>query len=155
MNDARLKSLYRQLTADAPRDGIAVADMLEPLSRSGYPDVEGTPLDRIAASAAHADVLRAAMMLDADSTALAHELAALRAPRRAPAARRWLALAAGVGAAAILVVGLRPGTPPVEVSDADMDSATILSVSFDSPPPPENQAQPRDAAPIFSGGFDS
>jgi hypothetical protein len=155
MNDARLKSLYRQLTADAPRDGIAVADVFEPLSRSGYPDEEGTPLDRIAASAAHADVLRATLALEADSVALARELAALRAPRRAPAARRWLALAAGVGAAAILVVGLRPGTPPVEVSDADMASATILSVSFDSPPPQENPSRASEAAPIFSGGFDS
>ena len=56
---------------------------------------------------------------------------------------------------AILVVGLRPGTSPVEVSDADMASATILSVSFDSPPPQDAKNQPREAAPIFSGGFDS
>lgn len=155
MNDARLKSLFRQLTAAGPREAVVVEDVLEPLSRSGYPDEEGTPLDRVATSAAHADILRTALALDADTVALGRELAALRAPRRIPAARGWIAIAAGIGAAAILVAGLRSGTQPSPVAEPDYAGASILSVSFESPPQPDRMNEPREATPIFSAGFDS
>jgi hypothetical protein len=115
MNDADLKSLYRRMTRN-PAAGVDADEMHDALSRSGAADIEGTPLDRIAASAAHADLLRAALALAPDATMLSREVAALRAPRRVGPARGWLALAAGVGSAAILIAALRPGTGPVPVA---------------------------------------
>lgn len=166
MSDERLKSLYRRLSAR--RDATLTADdMSDALGRSGYPDEEGTPLDRIAASAAHADVLRSVLALGGDAAQLSRELAALRAPVSRAPARGWLALAAGVGAAAILLVTLRPGSTstPLAVDAAAPDEAifavsfeaasqeTILGASFEAGPAAE--AAPAESQAIFDGDFDS
>jgi hypothetical protein len=161
MNDERLQSLYRRMTATrADARPIDADDLVEAMSRSGYPDVEGTPLDRIAASSEQAELLRIALALAPDAQALSRDVAALRAPaRRAPARRRWLALAASVGAAAVLFAGLRgeapraPDAAEVVITQAP-PTDRITSASF------ETAAQTVDGAdasqaPLFSGGFDS
>ncbi len=155
MDDARLKSLYRRMTASQDaRSDVAAEDFAEVLSCSGYPDVEGTPLDRIAASASHADLLRVALAVAPDAGALSREVIAARAPRRMSHARGWLSLAAGVGAAAVLIAGLRSGPQPVGISADSTDAPeVILSVSFDSPEPESIELD--EPAPIFEGGFDS
>lgn len=156
MTDERLQSLYRRMTAAPAGEGaVGADDLVDALSRSGYPDQEGTPLDRIAASAVHADLLRAAQALAPDAAQLSREVAALRAPRAARLARpRWLALAAGVGAAAVLVTGLRlaqsPTGPAHELVAQPSDE--IWSASFETAP---QTASAQDAQPLFSGGFDS
>jgi hypothetical protein len=154
MNDAGLKSLYRRMTRDVDA-ALPPESASEPLSRAGYPEVEGTPLDRIAASAAHADILRVAMELAPEAESLSREVARLRAPRRAPPARSWLALAAGVGAAAVLIAALRPEIGQRPVAAEPVGSAAIFSVSFESAARDDAAGPESDAPPIFSGGFDS
>src|SRR5688500_4736601 len=109
-DDARLQALYRRLTARAPGDAPAAEDMAAALTRAGWPDEDDTPLDRIATSPAHADILRAALALGPEAERLSREIAGLRAPRRTAARnRRWLALAAALGAVALMTSGLRDG----------------------------------------------
>lgn len=154
MDESRIKALYRRHT----EAGNAVdADALhEALGRHGFPDQEGTAIDRIADSAVQADVLRLVMALGPDAEALSRDVAALRKPTRAVPTfvRRGFALAAGVGALAILFAvthqGPRPGADPAPASQ------TIMSGSFE----PGMQSQQdrieiESAAPIFSGDFDS
>jgi hypothetical protein len=153
MNDADLKQLYRRMTRD---DGtVPDAEQLHAvLQRGGAPDVEGTPLDQVAGSALQADLVRTLQALAPDAASLQRELAALRAPRRPRAAQGWLALAAGVGAAAILIAALRPATAPAPIAAEAIESSAIFSMSFES-----GSAQARadrdQAAPIFTGDFDS
>lgn len=154
--DDRLKALYRASRPGAPAD--VDADVLaEVLQRSGWPDEEGTPLDRIAASPAHADILRAVMALGPDAEALSRDVAALRRPqvvplRRPGALRSAMALAAGVGAAALLIAGLgRLPSPQAPLAPAA--SEVILSASFETPD--EGPGLPGEAEGIFGGGFDS
>lgn len=159
MNDADLKALYRRMTRDLRADFDADT-VAEPLARSGYPDVEATPLDRVATSAAHADLLRVAQSLSSDAAALSREVAALRAPRRVGMARGWLALAAGVGSAAILIAALRPdhASMPVAVeAPAAAESGEIFSMSFESAvsDPAVEGDELDEAAPIFNADFDS
>lgn len=169
MSDERLQSLYRRLTATHADASLIDADVIaEALQRHGYPDTEGTPLDRIAASADHAEVLRVALALAPEATELSREVAALRRPQRhtsAPA-RRWLGLAAGVGGLAVVFAMLRDGPQPGPTPVATLPSDTILSVSFESAPSNSIlsvsfESAPRDgdgigeASPIFHGGFDS
>ena len=150
-DDARLQALYRRLTASAapPRP----EDLAQVLEGAGFPDAEDTPLDRVAASALQADLVRTALALESDAQALGRELAALRAPRRAVVARRWLAAAAALGGVAVLVTGLRPEQAPTVASPAATQE-TILSASFES-----NGATARADAdaerPIFAASFDS
>lgn len=169
MSDERLQSLYRRLTAspaDASAiDGDVIADALQ---HHGYPDTEGTPLDRIAASADHAEILRVALALAPEASALSREVAALRRPQRhtSTPARRWLALAAGVGGLAVVFAMLRGGPQPSLTPVVTLPSDTILSVSFESAPsesilsvsfesaPKEGDGM-GEASPIFHGGFDS
>ena len=153
MNDADLKSLYRRMTRN-PATGVDADEMHDALSRSGAADIEGTPLDRIAASAAHADLLRAALALAPDATMLSREVAAARAPRRVGPARGWLALAAGVGSAAILIAALRPDASPVPIAVEAEASQGIFSMSFESAPI-ESKADLDEVAPIFNADFDS
>jgi hypothetical protein len=146
-DDARLQALYRRLTASAalPQSD----DLAQVLGRAGFPDEEGTPLDRVAASSLQADLLRTVMALEQDADELRRGVAALRAPRRAAGARRWLAAAAALGAVAVLVTGLRPGTPP-PAAPADATHDMILSASFESAP-----ASRDPEPPIFAASFDS
>jgi hypothetical protein len=153
MNDADLKSLYRRMTRDAS-SAVDADHMHEVMSRSGYADVEGTALDRIATSAAHADVLRTALSLAPDVAALSRDVAALRAPRRVAPARGWLALAAGVGSAAILIAALRPDTAPSPIAIESLESGEIFSMSFESAAP-SSREQLDEVAPIFNADFDS
>jgi hypothetical protein len=154
MSDARLKSLYRRLAATrSDATGIDADEIVAVLSRAGYPDQEGTPLDRLAGSNAHADIARIALALAPDAAALSHELARARAPRRLVPARRWLALAAGVGTVAILVAGLRGGPMPTAPTQQPLGSDVILSGSFEIAPGAEMELD--EAAPIFRGDFDS
>ena len=166
MSDERLKALYRRQSAR--RDAALTSDDLsDALARSGYPDEEGTPLDRIAASTAHADVLRTALALGGDAAQLSRELAALRAPVSRAPARGWLALAAGMGAAAILLVTLRPGSTPAPLAvDASATDEAIFAVSFETASQETilgasfeadsaADAAPAEAQAIFGGDFDS
>ena len=169
MSDERLQSLYRRLTASHTDASAIDADVIaEALQRHGYPDTEGTPLDRIAASADYAEVLRVALALAPEATALSREVADLRRPQRLTStpARRWLALAAGVGGLAVVFAMLRGGPQPGLTPVATLPSDTILSVSFESAPSdrilsvsfesrPGNIVDIEEAKPIFRGDFDS
>jgi hypothetical protein len=158
MNDERLKSLYRRLTRDSGHDAFDPERLVEPLSRSGYPEAEGTPLDRIAASATQSDLLRVLIALEPETQALARDVARLRAsPRRAvPAARTWWAMAAGAGAVAVLVAGLRTAPESTPVLSDSSESQAIFSVSFEGVPQrPVRQHEGADSAPIFGADFDS
>ena len=153
--DDRLKALYRASSRGAGR--VHEGDVEAALGRSGWPDEENTPLDRIAASAAHADVLRVVMALEDDAKELSRAVSALLQParsqlRRPGAARTGFALAAGVGAAALLIAGLgRLPSPPSQ--EAAMGSEVILSASFDGPG--DSDSSPQEPQAIFGGGFDS
>jgi hypothetical protein len=146
-DDARLQALYRRLTA---RDAaLPDADALQQsLTRAGWPDEEGQPLDRIAASARDADLLRVALALAPDAQALERELAAARAPRQQVPGRRWLALAAGVGALAVLVTAMHGGPAPQPVVEE-----ALMSASFESAA--GGMQAPVAEAPIFAADFDS
>jgi hypothetical protein len=152
MNDESLKSLYRRHTAtraDASLDADALAQLL---GRAGDADVEGTPLDRLATSPAQADIVRTALALAPDAQALSRDLGALRAPGVRPSARRgWLALAAGVGSAALLVTMLRDAPRPDALPDAPLAAESIMSASFEA----SVAAVDADAQPIFRADFDS
>lgn len=151
-DEARLQALYRRLTADTGGEAPRAEDLAAALTRAGWPDEDGTPLDRIAASPAHADVLRAALALGPDAEALSRDIAALRAPRRAVAPhRRWIALAAALGAVALLTSGLRDSVPPASAPHA-MGSENLLSASFESGP---EEAPESDDEVLFSADFDS
>lgn len=158
MSDIRLQSLYRRLTAPRAEVGAIEADaIVEALQRHGHPDEEGTVLDRIAGSAAEADVLRVALALTPDAQALSQEVAALRSASRqsrAPA-RRWLAVAASVGAVAVLFAMLRVGPHPMQapVPAASPPSDDIFSVSFESPA--GERVEMETDTPIFRADFDS
>jgi hypothetical protein len=150
MDDARLQSLYRRHAARRAAE-VSADDIAHALAHAGAPDEEGQPLDRIAASPLHADVLRAALALAPDAATLSGELAALRAPRRAAnGARRWLALAAALGAVALTVTGLR-GLPEAG-APAGNEHEMILSASFESSS--QDVARAADT-PIFVADFDS
>lgn len=162
MSDIRLQSLYRRLTATRAEAQTIDADaIVEALQRHGHPDEEGTVLDRIAASAAEADVLRVALALVPDATALSLDISAVRAAARnasrsarAPA-RRWLAIAASVGAIAVVFTMLRVGPQPMQAPapGTSQPSDEIFSVSFESPP--GQRVQMESDAPIFRADFDS
>lgn len=159
MDESRIKALYRQHTAAARElDADALQDVL---GRHGYPDVEGTPLDRIAASSLQADVLKLVMELGPDAQQLSRDVAALRRPKQHAGSsfvRRTLALAAGVGALAVLFSTLQgggghPGAAGVSMPDS---TQSIMSGSFE--PGAESHQERIDiqsAAPIFKGDFDS
>ena len=155
--DDRLKALYR---ASLPRDSGAVseADIEQVLTRSGWPDEDDTPLDRLAASPLHADVLKLVMELGPEAEALSRDLAALRkpqvkAPRRRALGRPWAARAAGVGSVAVLVAGVGSLQKPGQSAAVPAQSDVILSASFDGPA--EEGPAPQEPAAIFNGDFDS
>lgn len=157
--DDRLKALYRAATArGTPAAPVQDDDIAQALQRAGWPDEDGTPLDRIAGSAAHADILRTVLQLGPEAQALSRDIDAARRPvvvpmRRPGAMRSVMALAAGVGAAALLIAGL--GQLPVpEAPLAPSGSDVILSASFESDGHDRMPSEP-DANAIFNGGFDS
>lgn len=155
MDESRLQSLYRRLGATR-REALSADELVEALSRAGYPDEEGTVLDRLAASTAEADLLRTALQLSAESSTLSRDVTALRLSQRPRTpARRWLALAAGVGAAALLVASLReaPHQPPVTLPATAATSDAILTVSFEGAPSEASSLD--EAQPIFRSDFDS
>jgi hypothetical protein len=148
-DDANLQALYRRLAARGEGRAPDAADLSDALTRAGWPDEEGTPLDRIAASPAHADILRAALALGPEAEALSRDIAALRAPRRAAARnRRWVALAAALGAVALMTSGLRDSLAPPSAPQA-IDSESLLSASFESDEAPAADDD------VFSADFDS
>lgn len=161
MTDERLKTLYRQMTATRAADLSAIdADTVaQPLLQHGFADEEGTALDRVAASTLHADVLRTAAELGPDAADLSREITRLRAPVARPwaaAARRGLALAAGVGALAVLFATMRVdhATQPAAVQQqAQPEAEVILSASFETAPPRNQDASGQQS--IFGAGFDS
>lgn len=151
-DDAKLQALYRRLAARAADNVPEADDLAAALNRAGWPDEEGTPLDRIAASPAHADVLRAALALAPEAEALSREIAVLRAPRRVAARnRRWVALAAALGAVALMTSGLRDSVP-TPAAPHTMDSESLLSASFESN---GEEAPESDDEVLFSADFDS
>lgn len=158
--DDRLKALYRASTR-RDTDAVSDADIEQVLSRSGWPDEENTPLDRIADSAVHADILRVVMELGPEAEAFSRDVAALRAPRVVPArrpsaSRNWMALAAGVGTAAVLVAGLGGLVGPGSQSPLPTDSDPVLFyASFESGPGDASGTTAREPEPIFQGDFDS
>ena len=163
MTDERLKTLYRQMTATraAQLSSLDADTVAQPLQQHGFGDEEGTALDRIADSALHADVLRTAAELGPEAETLSREMARLRTPVARPwgaAARRGLALAAGVGALAVLFAALRidPVSQPLPATAAQQalpEAEVILSASFEAAPDAHDTASKQQS--IFGGGFDS
>lgn len=155
MDEARIKELYRrhaQATALPEVD-----DIVEMLSRRGAPADEVAALDRVAASTVGADIARTVAALGPDIESLASQVRLARQPqigRLRTIVRRSFALAAGVGALAVLFTlmprpGQAPGVPAVPAHEPD---SVIMSVSFE--PSEQPRAASRDAA-IFKGNFDS
>lgn len=156
MDDNRLKALYRQHTATARE--LDVDAMHDALGRHGYPDVEGTPVDRIAASALQSDVMRLVMELGPDAEALSRDVAALRRPQRAAPVlvRRTLALAAGVGGIAVVFAMLHGAGQPGAESFQSPHHGSIMSGSFEKGmQSQQDRIEIQEAAPIFKGDFDS
>jgi hypothetical protein len=156
--DDRLKALYRASTRRAA-DAVPGQDIEQAIGRSGWPDEENTPLDRIAGSALHADILRVVMELGPEAEALSRDVAKLRQPQAAPArrpgaARGWMALAAGMGTAAVLIAGMGSLSRPDQANPLPMGSDVILSASFESGPADTGSALQEPEA-IFQGDFDS
>lgn len=160
MDELRIKSLYRRHTeANRALDADALQ---EALGRHGFPDEEGTALDCIAASAVQADVLRLVMELGPDAEQFSRDVAALRKPkhRALPFLRGGFAVAAGVGALAVLFSlmqhGPMRGGYPAGADTAMPVSQSIMSGSFEQGSAAQQErVDLQDAAPIFSGDFDS
>lgn len=161
MDEARIKALYRQATqagATAPQ----AEDILAVLAGHGAPADEVAPLDRVAGSARDADIARTLIALEADIAALEADVAKARKPVVRPfrvVLRRSLALAAGVGAFAVLFSllpgpGQHEGISPDALHESD---TVIMSMSFE---PSEvvsrsgTSTEPSSAT-IFRGNFDS
>jgi hypothetical protein len=156
MDEFRIKSLYRRHTET---DRALDADALqEAISRHGFPDEEGTAIDHIAASALQSDVLRLVMELGPDAEAFSRDVAALRKPkhRALPFLRRGSAVAAGVGALAVLFSVMQGGGNPGAIDDPMPVSQSIMSGSFEhGSGSRQNRVDLEEAAPIFKGDFDS
>lgn len=162
MDELRIKALYRRHTeADRALDADALH---EALGRHGFPDEEGTAIDRIAASAVQADVLRLVMELGPDAEQLSRDVTALRKPRHRvlPFLRSGFAVAAGVGAFAVLFSLMQNGPlrggmqRDAAMHEAMPVSQSIMSGSFEHGSESHQQrVDIKDAAPIFSGDFDS
>ncbi len=156
MDESRIKALYRRHTEST--QALDIDAVHASLGRHGFPDQEDTAIDRVAANAMQADVLRLVMALGPDAEALRRDVAALRRPRHAVPQflRRGLALAAGVGALAVLFAVTHNGPRPGAMDASPASSQSIMSGSFE---PGMESAQDRielqTAAPIFSGDFDS
>ena len=157
MDEARIKALYRRHT-EANGAQPDAEDLIEMLSRHGAPADEATALDRVAASALACDIARTVAALGPDIASLAGQLRSQRAPqvgRLRTVARRGFALAAGVGAFAVLFAlmprpGHAPGAPAAPVQEQD---SVIMSMSFE--PADEGRATAVPEAGIFKGNFDS
>ena len=155
MDEARIKDLYRrhaQATALPDAD-----DIIEMLARHGASADEGAALDRVASSAAGTDIARVVAALGPDIQALAGAMGSARRPqvsRLRTVMRRGFALAAGVGAFAVLFALVpRPGqTPDAPAVSAHEPDSVIMSVSFE--PIEQPRAGSHEAA-IFKGNFDS
>jgi len=171
MTDDALKHAYRRLCARAGNrpDDLSDGDTLAALSRGQSLDgARDEALAMTAESTRNADLLRALRLIAADSDALAADVARLRAPaspaipgRAAP--RRWLALAASLGLAAVILAALQPSTGDVsapqaaaapaseEVQAADDPRQQIMVASFEAGSDPAAER----AAKIFRSDFDS
>lgn len=157
MDEARIKALYRRHT-EANGAQPDAEDLIEMLSRHGAPADEATALDRVAASALACDIARSVAALEPEIEALAGQLRSQRMPqvnRLRTAVRRGFALAAGVGAFAVLFAlmprpGHAPGAPAAPVQEQD---SVIMSMSFE--PVDEGRATAAPKAGIFKGNFDS
>ncbi len=155
MDEARIKALYRRHTlAAAPLP--EADDIAHMLSHHGAPADEVTALDRVAANGVASDIARLVAGLGPDIDALAGDL---RQTRRTSSplrrfARRGFALAAGVGAFAVLFALMpRPGevAPAAPLPEAD---SIIMSMSFE-PGEASRALDNSTETAIFKGNFDS
>lgn len=170
MTDDALKHAYRRLCARAGNrpDDLPDGDTLAALSRGQSLDgARDEALAMAAESTRNADLLRTLRLIAADSDALAADVARLRAPavpavpgRAAP--RRWLALAASLGLAAVILAALQPSTsdqgagqvasaPVSEEVKAAEPRQQIMVASFEAGSDPAAER----AAKIFRSDFDS
>lgn len=143
MTEQRLRELYRQSVA-AGTEPADDANVVAALTGSGSASEREIGLDRLAAMPGGPALARIAMALAPESERLSSELAARRGRvlrSRWPAA---VALAAGLGAVAVLTIGVQREPAPL-----DTGSDRILASSFESDAPAAES--PR----IFSGDFDS
>lgn len=165
MDETTIKALYRQHTQarDGVLDAQAAEDIAVTLSQHGWPAEEAAPLDRVVASATASDIARFVAALGPDIDALAKDMQATRAPRRSPMqqfVRRGFALAAGIGAFAVLF-SLLPGPQqaPGALDEPLHDPANvIMAVSFEDggeETSPGERASRAGSATIFQGNFDS
>ena len=165
MDEMDIKALYRRHTQarDGRLDAQAAEDIAATLSQHGWTAEETSPLDRVAASATASDIARIVAALGPDIDALAKDMQAARAPQRSTVqrfVRRGFALAAGVGAFAVLF-SLLPG--PQQVPGA-MDEplhdpgSVIMAVSFEEGAEETSSGERASrvgSATIFQGNFDS
>ncbi len=164
MDEMDIKALYRRHAQahDAALDARAAEDIAATLSRHGWPADEAAPLDRVAASATASDIARIVAALGPDIDELAKEVRAARAPRRTPMqhfVRRGFALAAGIGAFAVLF-SLLPGpqqAPGATDEPLHGSDSVIMAVSFENAEAESSgeRASRAGGEMIFKGNFDS
>lgn len=163
MDESQIKALYRQhaQTHDTVLDDQATDDITMMLSQHGWPAEEHGPLDRVAASATASDIARLVAALGPDIETLAQDVRQLQAPRRTTMqrfVRRGFALAAGIGAFAVLF-SLLPGPQqaPGAIDDPLRDpGSVIMAVSFESAEIGSAKRPERgNGESIFRGNFDS
>lgn len=163
MDEAQIKALYRRhaQAQDMASDDVQnVEDIVAMLSRSSWPVDEQTALDRVAASTAASDIARIVASLEPDIEALAHDVQQVRVPRYQGVRRlmrRSLALAAGVGAFAVLFALLPgPGGVPDAMDESFHDSNVIMAMSFENAEAGRTMQQaPAAEKVIFRGNFDT
>lgn len=163
MDEAQIKALYRRhaQAQDATSDDAQnVEDIVATLSRNGWPADEETALDRVAASAMASDIARIVAGLEQDIDALANGVQQVRVPRHRSVRRfmrRSLALAAGVGAFAVLFALLPgPGGAPDTLDESLHDSQVIMAMSFEKTEADRLvQQAPAAEKVIFRGNFDT
>ncbi|MCX7556348.1 hypothetical protein OS187_05865 [Xanthomonadaceae bacterium JHOS43] len=161
MDESQIKALYRhhtqmQTLTDQSGDDIAAA-----LSQHSWPVEETTALDRVAASATASDIARIVAALGPDIEALTKDIRQTRSPRHTPLqrfVRRGFALAAGIGAFAVLF-SLLPGpqqTPGATEQPLHDPANVIMAMSFEGTETiAAGEHASRTGESIFRGNFDS
>lgn len=163
MDEMDIKALYRQhtRTRGAVLDAQAAEDIAATLSRHGWPVEDVAPLDRVVASAAASDIARIVAALGPEIDTLARDVQHARVPRHATVSRfvrRGFALAAGIGAFAVLFSLLPTPQAPGALDQGQQDSASvIMAISFEGAEDavPGTRASRAGRETIFQGNFDS
>lgn len=162
MDEARIKALYRSASRREPALDDAMADDIQAvLTGYGWPADDVAPIDRVAGSTTAAAIARVVAELAPDARQMAHALSEARTPRQArrpQTLRRGFAMAAGVGAVALLfAMTIQPHriqTSPVQ----GHESVDVISaISFENGSDAGSISAPQTAtdATIFRGNFDS